>query len=98
MLLRGGKPSKIGTDELFKRPLQHLFVDGEDLKIIQLIYNYFSAVRSRWPDAWNSRGKGDMLNRTNGVRALLKFFRFAYTHVAAPGDMVSAQESFNEFR
>ncbi len=33
-----------------------------------------------------------MLNRTNGVRALLRYFRFAYAHVAAPGDMVSADK------
>lgn len=92
ILLRGGLPDKVGTDELYKRPLQHLFVNGEDIKIIQLIYNYFSAARARWPDAWASKGKGDMLNRTNGVRALLKFFRVAYTQVAAPGDPVTVQK------
>lgn len=91
-LLRGNLPAKVDADELYKRPLQHLFVDGEDMKIIQLIYNYFTAVRMRWPEAWDSRGKGDMLNRTNGVRALLRFFRHAYTQVAAPGDMVSSQK------
>lgn len=89
LLLRGKSLSKASGDELFKRPLRNMFLAGEDLKIIQIIYNYFSAVQQCWPDAWNERGRGFMLNRTNGVRALLRFFRFAYAHVAAPGDMVT---------
>jgi hypothetical protein len=79
-------------DALYKRPLRNLFVDGHDLNIIQLVYNYFSAVRKRWPIAWEERGRGYMLNRTNGVRALLRFFRHAYAHTAAPGDMVTIEK------
>lgn len=33
-----------------------------------------------------------MLNRTNGVRALLRFFRHAYTKVAHPGDPVTKEK------
>lgn len=91
-ILRGQKLNKAFGDEIYKRPLRNLFVDGNEIAIIQLVYNYFSAVRLRWPQAWDERGKGFMLNRTNGVRALLKFFRIAYAHVAAPGDMVSVDK------
>ena len=31
-----------------------------------------------------------MLNRTNGFRALMRFFRHAYLDVAAPGDVPSS--------
>lgn len=91
-ILRGRALEKASGDELFKRPLRNLFVSGDEIAIIQIVYNYFDAVRRRWPDAWNERGRGYMLNRTNGVRALLRFFRFAYAHVAAPGDMVTAEK------
>lgn len=90
-LLRGRRLDRAVGDDLFKRPLRNLFVEEKDIEIIQLIYNYFIAVRERWPEAWSQRGTGFILNRTNGVRALLRFFRFAYAKVAAPGDMVSSQ-------
>lgn len=90
-ILRGRSLERASGDELFKRPLRNLFVAGEEIAIIQLVYNYFEAVRQRWPDAWEERGRGYMLNRTNGVKALLRYFRFAYAHVAAPGDMVSVE-------
>lgn len=96
LLLRGRTLPRASGEDLSKRPLRNLFVEGEDIKIIQLIYNYFNAVRKRWPDAWEERGKGFMLNRTNGVRALLRYFRFAYAHVAAPGDMVTAERFYEQ--
>jgi DGQHR domain-containing protein len=91
-ILRGKSLERASGDELFKRPLRNLFVNGDEIAIIQLVYNYFDAVRRRWPEAWDERGRGFMLNRTNGVRALLRYFRFAYAHVAAPGDMVSTDK------
>lgn len=91
-ILRGRALDKASGDELFRRPLRNLFVAGDEMAIIQLVYNYFDAVRKRWPVAWEERGQGFMLNRTNGVRALLRYFRFAYAHVAAPGDMVSVDK------
>ncbi|SDR04821.1 DGQHR domain-containing protein [Rhizobiales bacterium GAS113] len=89
-LLRGRPLERANGDELFKRPLRNIFVDGDDLRIIQIVYNYFVAIKERWPKAWDERGRGFMLNRTNGVKALLRFFRFAYAKVAAPGDAVPA--------
>lgn len=94
-LLRNRSLEKATGDELFKRPLRNLFVDGKDLEIIQVIYNYFKAVQLRWPVAWDERGRGYMLNRTNGIKALLRFFRFAYARVAAPGDAVSTDRFLN---
>lgn len=91
-LLRGTPPQRAASDEVFRLVLRNLFIDGKDIEIISLAFNYFSAVRDRWPDAWAERGRGFMLNRTNGVRALLRFFRHAYTSVAHPGDAVSRQK------
>jgi DGQHR domain-containing protein len=88
-LLRGETPPKATGDEVFRFVLRNLFVEGKDIQIISLMYNYFSAVRERWPDAWSERGRGYMLNRTNGVKALLRFFRHAYTKIAHPGDPAS---------
>ena len=95
-LLRGRSLERASGDDLYKRPLRNIFVAGDDIKIIQIVYNYFVSVRSRWPVAWDDRSRGFMLNRTNGVRALLRFFRYAYAKVATPGDLVSAEKFLDD--
>ncbi len=90
ILLRGEVLPKTYGDELFKMPFRNLFVDKQDLLITEIVSNYFNAVRSRWGAAWEERGRGMMLNRTNGFRALMRFFRHAYLDVAAPGDVPSS--------
>ena len=96
-LLRGRRLEKAMGEELLRRPLRNLFISGEEIKIIQIIYNYFSAVRDRWSIAWDAKEQGYMLNRTNGVRALLQFFKVAYSKRASPGEMVSTAEFLRVF-
>jgi DGQHR domain-containing protein len=73
LLLREESLQKVYGDELFKLPFRNLFIDKQDLLITEIISNYFDAVRTRWPDAWDESGRGMMLNRTNGFRALMRF-------------------------
>jgi DGQHR domain-containing protein len=94
VLLRGRQLEKEFGEELFKTPLRNLFVDEKDLEITEIVSNYFSAVRMRWPTAWDDRGRGIMLNRTNGFRALMRFFRNAYLDVAAPGDVPTTKKLY----
>jgi DGQHR domain-containing protein len=95
ILLRGETPEKADVDETFKLIFRNMFIDGRELDILEITYNYFNAVKRRWPDAWNDRGRGAVLNRTNGIKALLRFLRYAYLKVAVPGDLVT-EESFYE--
>lgn len=95
-LLRGGKLTRATDEELIKTPFRNLFIAERDIDIIQIVYNYFKAVAERWPDAWNTRERGFVLNRTNGIRALLRFLRYAYLKVAdKPGDVVSSERFLN---
>jgi DGQHR domain-containing protein len=87
LLLRGKPLQKIYGEELYKMPFRNLFIDEKDLLITEIIFNYFGAVRERWPEAWQETGRGMMLNRTNGFRALMRFLRHAYLDVAAPGEV-----------
>ena len=90
-LLRGVKLIRAVDAELIKTPFRNLFIAERDIDIIQIVYNYFKAVSERWPEAWGTREPGFMLNRTNGIRALLRFLRYAYLKVAdKPGDIVSS--------
>ena len=58
-----------------------MLIDNRDLEIVDVLWNYFDAVKSRWPNAWASREPGMMLNKTNGFRALMRFLRPAYLSI-----------------
>ncbi|CAN7353768.1 DGQHR domain-containing protein [Polaromonas sp. LjRoot131] len=72
VLKRGGKLTPPGPGEIQKHPLRTHFVAGDDLKIGDILFRYFSAVKDRWPGAWNTDERGAILNRTNGFRALMR--------------------------
>ena len=62
-----------------------MMIDQKDMEITDVIWNYFDAVRKRWPEAWDFEGRGRMLNKSNGFKGLMRFLRDAYLHVATPG-------------
>jgi DGQHR domain-containing protein len=92
ILLKGGTIQKIYGSDLFKLPFRNMFIDKMDIEIAAIISNYFYAIRQRWPTAWEERGRGMVLNRTNGFRALMRFLRNAYLDVGVPGDIPAAQK------
>lgn len=97
LLLRGRKLPRATEDELQRLPLRNMFIDERDLDIASLVWNYFDAARTRWPTAWAFRGRGLMLNKTNGFRGLMRVFGPAYLWLAAPGDIVESEEFFALF-
>lgn len=72
ILKRSDKLTFPSNPEIDKHPLRPFFVSGDDMKIADVLLRYFSAVQSRWPEAWNMNEKGMILNRTNGFRALMR--------------------------
>jgi DGQHR domain-containing protein len=94
-LLKGKALRKIGAPEIYRLIFRNLFIEEADVKIAEIVSNYFDAVREKWPDAWNERGRGMILNRTNGFRALMRFLRDAYLSIAAPGDVPSKGKFFD---
>lgn len=91
-LLRKEQLERLSGDDAFKLVFRNMFIDGRDVDILNVVYNYFQAVSLRWPEAWNERGRGAVLNRTNGVRALLRFLRNAYLKVGVPGDIPTTEK------
>jgi len=94
-LLRGKKMTRATDEEMERLLFRNLFIEEKDLDIADILNSYFSAVKARWPEAWDFRGAGLILNRTNGFRALMRLFREMYLYVASPGDLVP-QEAFDE--
>lgn len=90
--LRGGRPKYATEDESKKLIFRNMMIDDEDQKIADIIFNYFSAVQSRWPIAWNQPSQGMMLNRTNGYKALMRFLRDCYLSISTLGKVPSKHD------
>jgi DGQHR domain-containing protein len=85
---RGGAFPPADANDADRLILRPFFVENRDVDLVNLIWNYFDAVKERWPEAWNSNRAGIMLNRTNGFDGLMRYFRYAYRYLASPGQVV----------
>ena len=82
ILMRGKRLPAPSAEQLRGRPFMGLFREELDLEITKIMLAYFGAVRQKWPHAWNDLERpGNLLPRTNGYRALMRFFTTAYLHV-----------------
>ncbi len=95
-LLRKQPLEKLSGEENYKLIFRNMFIDGKDIEILSIVYNYFAAVEQKWPEAWNDRGRGAVLCRTNGIRALLRFLRNAYLKISFPGDSATTGKFFDQ--
>lgn len=76
-----GKKLHLSENWYKETPLRNLWINGRDADIAALLIDFFSAVKERWPHAWISRERGNILPRTNGFRALMRVFKDLYWHV-----------------
>lgn len=89
-------------DELKKYFLRNIFIeDDKDIKIAQIILNYFHAVDNKWPNAWRSNASlaNNILNKSTGFVALMKFFKDAYLSFGFEriGEVISKEEFIRIF-
>ncbi|HEX8382248.1 MAG TPA: DGQHR domain-containing protein [Sphingomonas sp.] len=94
---RGRGFDPISDEEARRLVLRRFFLESRQTDLSELLWNYFEAVAQRWPQAWTPTGTGRMLPRTNGFRALIKFFRVAYNFLAVPGSVVTTQQFASVF-
>lgn len=79
--------------ELERYFLRNMFIEDEnDIHIAQLIYNYFYAIQLRWPTAWNEVKPNNILNKSTGFIALMRFFKPVYLSFGSIGKIVSKDE------
>lgn len=70
ILIRGKKLSLISGRELERRIFRNWFIQGKEAEIAKVIWNYFTAVKDRWPEAWNNNS---ILVKSTGLIAFMKF-------------------------
>jgi DGQHR domain-containing protein len=75
-LLDGKRLRKVGPEELKRTPFRNMFIEERDLEIGEIVNNYFSAVRDKWPASWDAvQVQGNLLPKTNAFNALMRYLR-----------------------
>lgn len=73
-LLDGERLKKASLEELRKVPFRNLFIQERDLDIAEILFNYFSAVKKKWPRSWaDVKTSGNLLPKSNAFKALMKY-------------------------
>ncbi len=89
-------PGKARGSDIGKLIFRNMWLDKKDTEIAQILMNYFNAVRERWPNAWDDLDRqGNVLPKTNGFKALMRFLRPVYLEIA--GDRKSYVPNEGEF-
>ncbi|MBJ6134970.1 DGQHR domain-containing protein [Ochrobactrum sp. Q0168] len=94
---RSGAWPDRGPKDFNSRIFYPFFQKNEDYKVLAILINYFNAVKERWPNAWESRGRGAILARTNGFNALIRFLKDAYLEITGSPEVVSKQKFLKIF-
>ena len=85
-LLKRGQPIPVTPpDRVRELIFREMFRNEKDQDIALVLWNLFGAVRHRWPDGWGRVERGNILNRTTGFAALMRFLRPAYNAFGRPG-------------
>jgi len=88
-LLKRGKSPKPATPEQARRLiLRDIFLDRRDADIALCLWDYFLAVRRRWPQAWDSTERGVILSRTTGFVAFMRLLACIYSDLGLPARSV----------
>ena len=72
---KGGIPQKANSLELQTYIFRNMFIDEKDLEIAKILRNYFKTVQAKWPEAWNSKEKDMILNKSTGFLALMRLLK-----------------------
>ncbi len=95
--LRRGKSLTRATREQECKGLffRNMFIDERDEDIMLVEWNFFAAVASRWPTAWNTSVEGFVLNRSLGFAALSRILSAIYIDIDKFGSVPTVEEFGN---
>lgn len=97
-VLFGKEKLHLLTDIREKKRLifRNLFVLEKDEEIMKILWEYFSAVQERWPNSWNeiNRNSGNILNKSTGLIALMRFLRDIYNYYYFNNDIPPSLEDY----
>ncbi|MDC8906630.1 DGQHR domain-containing protein [Citrobacter freundii] len=59
-------------------PFRKNFINSDDSTIAVVLHNFFSVVSELWPNAWDSKNRKSVLNKTVGFISLIRLLRDVY--------------------
>jgi DGQHR domain-containing protein len=66
--------------------------DDDFASIFLIVSNFFEAVAERWPQAWSEPAEGQILSRTTGYNALIRFLKVSYLNIVDKPRIVEKSE------
>jgi len=88
-----GLSSKTELNESWRNRIFIDFYRSDDFASIFLnVSNFFQAVAEKWPVAWSGAKEGQILSRTTGYNALIRFLKDAYIHIVKEPRVVRKKE------
>jgi DGQHR domain-containing protein len=96
-LLKENKRLSKPTDDVLRDVIfRNLFIEEKDAEIAMNIWNYFEAISIKWNTAWNDiKTKGNILPRTNGFRAFMRFLPSVYWALGGPDKLYTKNEYYS---
>ena len=88
LIRRGKRLRLIRGSEATRQIFRNLFINDRDDAIALILWNFFLAVSRKWPKSWGSVAEGNILNRTTGFAALMRYMRLAYLSMETPDRVV----------
>jgi DGQHR domain-containing protein len=98
LIKRGKLLGRAASQEARDLIFRNMFIDERDAEIARVVWHFFEAVVTRWPDAWSSTEKGNILRRSTGFASLMRLLRDAYLSFQRPEEVVEASEFEALFR
>lgn len=96
-LLDGKDIQKANLNYLQKSPFRNLFIEGKELDIAEILFNYFCAIREKWPVSWDEIDKkGNLLPRSNAFKAFMKYLK-DYVYLDLVGNNIGSIPSSSDF-
>ena len=96
-LRRGKGLKRASVTEMERQIFRNWFIEERDVNITIVLWNYFLAVQTKWPYSWDTVVRGNVLNRTTGFGALMRFLRVAYNSRERPAKIVLRDEFLEIF-
>jgi DGQHR domain-containing protein len=99
-LLDGKKLKSASTSELSDTPFRNMFIHGKEVDIAEILYNYFTAIKQKWPNSWDAIDRtGNLLPRSNAFKAFMKFLKEDVYVSAVDGEFgrIPSSETFSKF-
>lgn len=97
ILKRGKKLQIVPGNIERKRIFLNMFREEKDAEIARILWNYFSAISQKWPNAWFESKAGNIINRTTGFGAFMDFLPSVYSSFGKPGEIILTSQFTSVF-